>query len=81
MFDVGCIKVSALNIPVPIVLVQNILILKSPGYVFAPARISHLPENGETFEAEGYLFEVVTMDGHKIEKVHIVPIVKRDPSE
>ena len=49
------------------------------GYILF--HLGHLPENGETFEAEGYLFEVVTMDGHKIEKVHIVPIVKQDPSE
>lgn len=33
-----------------------------------------LPENGETVEADGYRFEVVTMEYHKIEKVHIVSI-------
>ena len=24
-------------------------------------------------EADGFIFEVVTMDGHKIDKVHIIP--------
>ena len=24
-------------------------------------------------EADGFIFEVVTMDGHKIEKVHVIP--------
>ena len=36
--------------------------------------LGRLPENGETVEADGYRFEVVTMEGHKIEKVHIVSI-------
>lgn len=40
------------------------------GYILF--HLGHLPENGEKFEAEGYIFEVVTMDGHKIEKVHII---------
>ena len=34
--------------------------------------LGRLPENGETVEADGYRFEVVTMDGHKIEKVRII---------
>ena len=36
--------------------------------------LAHLPENGEVIEVNGYIFEVVTMDGHKIDKVHITPI-------
>ena len=39
------------------------------GYILF--HLGHLPDNGERFEAEGYIFEVVTMEGHKIEKVHI----------
>ncbi|MFT4019969.1 MAG: TerC family protein [Acinetobacter sp.] len=35
--------------------------------------LGRLPENGDVVEADGYLFEIVTMDGHKIEKVHIAP--------
>ncbi len=37
------------------------------GYVLAEIR--HLPETGELFEADGWSFEVVDMDGHKIDKV------------
>ena len=40
------------------------------GYILF--HLGRLPENGETVEADGYLFEVVTMDGHKIEKVRII---------
>lgn len=40
------------------------------GYILC--HLGRLPENGEAVEADGYLFEVVTMDGHKIEKVRIV---------
>ena len=46
------------------------------GYILF--HLGHLPENGEKFESEGYIFEVVTMDGHKIEKVHIVPIAQEE---
>ena len=41
--------------------------------------LGRLPENGDVVEADGYSFEIVTMDGHKIEKVHIVP--KAQPEE
>lgn len=41
--------------------------------------LGHLPENGEKITADGYIFEVVTMDGNKIEKVHIFAQPK-DPS-
>ena len=34
--------------------------------------LGRLPHTGETVDADGYHFEVVTMDGHKIEKVRIV---------
>lgn len=34
--------------------------------------LGRLPENGDVVQADGYQFEIVTMDGHKIEKVHIV---------
>ncbi|PWF33226.1 hypothetical protein DBB30_27920, partial [Yersinia pestis] len=35
--------------------------------------MARLPHSGEKFEADGHIFEVVTMDGHKIDKVHIIP--------
>ncbi|MBC9230331.1 TerC family protein [bacterium SPL81] len=40
------------------------------GYILF--HLGRLPENGEMVEADGYDFEVVTMDGHKIEKVRII---------
>lgn len=40
------------------------------GYILF--HLGRLPENGQKIKADGYIFEVVTMDGHKIEKVHIV---------
>lgn len=40
--------------------------------------LGHLPENGQRLESDSYLFEVVTMDGHKIEKVHIAEIKESD---
>ena len=46
------------------------------GYILF--HLGRLPENGQYLEADGYLFEVVTMDGHKIEKVHIVEIKKSE---
>ncbi len=33
--------------------------------------LGRLPHNGESLQIEGHVFEVVTMDGHKIEKVRI----------
>lgn len=41
------------------------------GYILF--HLGRLPENGEKLEMDGYIFEVVTMEGHKIEKVHIMP--------
>ena len=35
--------------------------------------LGRLPESGDVIEVDDYRFEIVTMDGHKIEKVHIVP--------
>ncbi|OTG67267.1 TerC family protein [Acinetobacter silvestris] len=46
------------------------------GYILS--HLGRLPENGQRLKADGYLFEVVTMDGHKIEKVHIVELKKSD---
>lgn len=42
------------------------------GYILY--KLEHLPENGEKITADGHIFEVVTMDGHKIDKVHIIPL-------
>jgi CBS domain containing-hemolysin-like protein len=45
------------------------------GYILF--HLGRLPESGAKFEADGYIFEVVTMDGHKIDKVHILPQEKK----
>lgn len=41
------------------------------GYILF--HLGRLPENGEKIQVDEHIFEVVTMDGHKIEKVHIMP--------
>lgn len=42
--------------------------------------LGRLPENGDIVTAVGYQFEVVTMDGHKIEKVHITALERQSTS-
>mgnify|MGYP001605210862 FL=1 len=34
----------------------------------------HLPEVGESFEDQGWLFEIVDMDGRKIDKLLVTPL-------
>ncbi len=46
------------------------------GYILAEIR--HLPETGEVFDADGWRFEVVDMDGRKIDKVIATCIAKAD---
>ena len=36
---------------------------------FVLAEIRHLPDTGEAFAAQGWRFEIVDMDGRKIDKV------------
>ncbi len=43
--------------------------------------LGRLPHNGESMQAEGYVFEVLTMDGHKIEKVRIYQAVKNKSAD
>lgn len=31
----------------------------------------HVPSDGESIEADGFRFEILTMDGHKIDRVRI----------
>jgi putative hemolysin len=42
------------------------------GYVLAA--VNRLPAVGETFERDGWRFEVMDLDGHRIDKVLIVPL-------
>jgi putative hemolysin len=40
---------------------------------FALSELGHLPEAGETFDYEGWRFEVVDLDGRRIDKVLAIP--------
>ncbi|MBZ6379509.1 DNA-binding protein [Pacificimonas flava] len=40
---------------------------------FALAVLTHIPHVGETFEFDGCQFEIVDLDGHKIDKVLAIP--------
>jgi putative hemolysin len=42
------------------------------GYVVK--RLGHMPREGETFEAQGYVFEVLDMDRHRMDKVLVLPV-------
>ena len=41
---------------------------------FVVKRLGHLPKEGETFEEQGYVFEVLDMDRHRVDKVLVVPL-------
>ena len=41
------------------------------GYIVK--RLGRLPKEGETFEAHGYVFEVLDMDRHRVDKVLVLP--------
>jgi putative hemolysin len=40
---------------------------------FLMKELGHLPHEGETVESQGYLFEVLDMDRHRIDKVLVIP--------
>ena len=39
---------------------------------FVVKSLGHVPKEGETFEAQGYLFEVLDMDRHRVDKVLVL---------
>jgi putative hemolysin len=39
---------------------------------FVVKRLGHVPKEGETFEAHGYVFEVLDMDRHRVDKVLVL---------
>jgi putative hemolysin len=39
---------------------------------FVIKRLGHLPKEGETFEEQGYVFEVLDMDRHRVDKVLVM---------
>ena len=46
---------------------------------FVVKELGHLPREGETVEAQGYVFEVLDMDRHRVDKVLVMP-ARRDSS-
>lgn len=47
------------------------------GYVLK--HFGHVPREGETFEAQGYVWEVIDMDRHRVDKVLIMPAKPTKP--
>ncbi len=45
---------------------------------FVLAQINHMPAVGESFEQDGWRFEVLDLDGHRIDKVLVTPVTPRD---
>ena len=41
---------------------------------FVVKHLGRLPREGETFESQGYIFEVLDMDRHRVDKVLVVPV-------
>ncbi|MBN2505824.1 MAG: HlyC/CorC family transporter [Verrucomicrobia bacterium] len=40
---------------------------------FVVKQLGHVPKEGETFEAQGYVFEVLDMDRYRVDKVFVMP--------
>jgi putative hemolysin len=40
---------------------------------FVVKQLGHVPKEGETFERQGYVFEVLDMDRHRVDKVLVLP--------
>jgi len=40
---------------------------------FVVKQLGHVPKEGETLESQGYVFEVLDMDRHRVDKVLVVP--------
>ena len=47
---------------------------------FVLAQVGHLPAVGETFDYEGWRFEVVDLDGSRIDKLLAIALRRRPPS-
>jgi putative hemolysin len=46
---------------------------------FVVKHFGRLPREGETFESQGYIFEVLDMDRHRVDKVLVVPVKAQSP--
>ncbi len=40
---------------------------------FVVKTLGHIPKEGETFETQGYVFEVLDMDRHRVDKILVLP--------
>lgn len=49
------------------------------GYIVK--QFGHVPREGETFEQQGYIFEVLDMDGHRVDKVLVMPVPNKAATE
>lgn len=47
---------------------------------FVVKTLGHVPKEGETFEAQGYVFEVLDMDRHRVDKVLVMPSRNAPPN-
>ena len=47
---------------------------------FVVSKLGHIPKEGETFECQGYVFEVVDMDRHRVDKVLLLQTQKKPGS-
>ncbi len=45
---------------------------------FIMSQVGHIPTTGQHFEFDGIIFEVVDMDGHRVDKVLVTPAPKAD---
>jgi putative hemolysin len=41
---------------------------------FVVKRFGHMPGEGESFHHAGYLVEVIDLDGHRVDKVALIPL-------
>jgi putative hemolysin len=46
---------------------------------FVVKTLGRVPKEGETFEAQGYIFEVLDMDRHRVDKVLVLPAKSSGP--
>ncbi len=44
---------------------------------FIVKHLGHVPKEGETFSLHGYLVEVIDMDGHRVDKLLLMPVKAR----
>ena len=46
---------------------------------FVVKRLAQLPREGDTFESMGYRWEVIDMDGHRVDKMLAAPLSAPEP--